>query len=99
MVKFFIEDSFNVTNRGLAITGRIPDDSVINKGDIIFIGDDRFDIKSVENFTKSVGKSGDNFAILIDGKVSKEYVNLFKRTEALVLSVYEIRKRKLDELI
>ena len=96
---FILEDVHTITNRGLALTGRIKSGD-ISDGDFIKIGDDQFLIINIDKFRKSFNTPGDNFGILINPKnITKEDVKKHRLEELVVMSKSEIREDKLNKIL
>lgn len=73
---FKSEDVFNITGRGLVITGHILI-GAIHIGDSIKIGDKYFVIKGVESFSRNFGTSlptDDHIGILITDQTKDEFI-------------------------
>lgn len=96
--KFKLEDVFNITGRGVVLSGRITE-GVIDKDDLIIMGDKLIPIRGLEVFRKlmdNVGP-GDNVGVLVSN-ITKEEASVFRREELVVTNKSHIRQDKLEEL-
>lgn len=99
MALFSFEDAFNVTGRGLVLTGRI-EEGHINRGDFVFLPDKRLEIVGIEMFRKAfnTAQPGDNVGLLVRGNITKEEVNEYRKQKLSVMSINEIRDKKLKDI-
>jgi len=99
MALFSFEDAFNVTGRGLVLTGRIEEGN-INRGDFVFLPDKRLEIVGIEMFRKAfnTAQPGDNVGLLVRGNITKEEVNEYRKQKLSVMSINEIRDKKLKDI-
>jgi translation elongation factor EF-Tu-like GTPase len=92
--QFLFEDAFNITGRGIVITGRI-ESGEIETGDMINIGGDFFKIKGRESFRGSVGYVGKNVGLLIQTKLTKEELMKFRKQVCEVTN----RDERIDSIL
>ena len=96
---FSLEDAFDITSRGTAITGRIKE-GVVDNGDFIIINDDVVSIIAIERFKKSFSgaKEGDNVGLLIGAKYSKDEMRKFRGESFIIEDAGYLRECKLKQL-
>jgi translation elongation factor EF-Tu-like GTPase len=97
--KFGLEDIFNVTGRGVVLTGRIIEGN-FNKNDLIVMGDKLISIKAIEMFRKLMdgAEAGDNVGILIGNQMTVDEARLFRKQDLDITDRSGIRQDKLDQL-
>lgn len=100
MAKFRLEDAFNITGRGIALTGRIIE-GTIKIGNFIKIGNDLIRINQIEMFSKAFAsvESGYNIGILVGNQITKEFANKHLKEELIVLDVIEVRDEKINQIL
>lgn len=99
MVKFIIEDSFQITGRGTVITGKVVEGHFTQEEDLIYLDNFQLQIKSIEQFRKMFNSQlGDNFGIVLGDQISKDDVIKYRGKEVFIYSRVDIRERKLNDL-
>ncbi len=110
--KFRIEDTFNITGRGVVLTGCILDGD-INVGDSIQMGSRLIIIKGIEMYRKGFNtntlqcgrnmdiakKMGDNIGIIVGTQINQDEASIFRKKEVFIKTHIEIRDEKINQIL